>query len=321
MTCFFLPRTLPGGSHNRFFIQRLKDKCGNKSNASSEVEFAGTLALRVGDEGRGIREILSHAHLTRLDFAVGSAGLMRQALTLALAHTTTRRGFALPLSQQPMMANVLADMAIEVEAATLLALRVAKATDHLETSAEQRAFARIATPVAKYFNCSRAPAIAFEALQCHGGNGFVEENPIARLYREAPLNSVWEGTANRMCMDVRRSMLKDRTTLDAVADALAAVQGADARFDRFVAHTRHVAERACDDEFLARAATEMLARALQGVELIRYSTPAVAEAFISTRLGGTDGAWGSMFGSLGTTGTSISKSTAHRIVERAQVAV
>ena len=321
VTCFFLPRTLPDGSHNRFFIQRLKDKCGNKSNASSEVEFAGTLALRVGDEGRGIREILSHAHLTRLDFAVGSAGLMRQALTLALAHTTTRRGFALPLSQQPMMANVLADMAIEVEAATLLALRVAKATDHLETSAEQRAFARIATPVAKYFNCSRAPAIAFEALQCHGGNGFVEENPIARLYREAPLNSVWEGTANMMCMDVRRSMLKDRTTLDAVTAELATVHGADARFDRFVAHTRHVAERACDDEFLARAATEMLARALQGVELIQHSTPAVAEAFIATRLGGTDGAWGSMFGTIGSIGTSFSKSTADRIVERAQVAV
>jgi len=317
VTCFFLPRTLPDGSWNRFFIQRLKDKCGNKSNASSEVEYAGTLALRVGEEGRGIREILSHAHLTRLDFAVGSAGLMRQALTLALAHTSTRRGFDRPLCEQPMMTNVLADMAIEVEAATLLALRVAKATDQMGSSAQQRAFARVATPVAKYFNCSRAPAIAYEALQCHGGNGFIEENPMARLYREAPLNSVWEGTANMMCMDVRRSILKDRATLDAVKAELAAVQGADARFDHFVAQAHRLAERACDEEFLARAATEALARAIQGAELIRHSTPEVADAFIATRLAAMGWAAGSMSGTLA---ASISKSTADRIVERAKVA-
>ena len=316
VTCFFLPRTLPDGSWNRFFVQRLKDKCGNKSNASSEIEYAGTQAIRVGEEGRGIREILSHAHLTRLDFAVGSAGLMRQALTLALAHTSTRRGFARPLSEQPMMANVLADMAIEVEAATLLALRVAKATDHLASNPQEQAFARIATPVAKYFNCSRAPAIANEALQCHGGNGFVEENPIARLYREAPLNSVWEGTANMMCMDVRRSIRKDRSTLDVVKAELATVRGADGRFDRFVDHALRLAEQACAEEFLARAATEMLARALQGAELIRHSAPEVAEAFIATRLSGNDGAAGSMFGTMA---TSVSKATAHRIVERASV--
>ena len=317
VTCFFLPRTLPDGSFNRFFIQRLKDKCGNKSNASSEVEYAGTLALRVGDEGHGIREILSHAHLTRLDFALGSAGLMRQALTLALAHTSTRLGFALPLCEQPMMANVLADLAIEVEAAALLALRVAKASDHLDSNPQQRAFARIATPVAKYFNCSRAPAIAYEALQCHGGNGFVEENPIARLYREAPLNSVWEGTANMMCMDVRRSIVKDRATLDAVKAELAELQGADARFDRFAAQAVRLAERACDEEFVARAATEALARAIQGAELIRHSTPEVADAFIATRLGGAEGGSGSMFGTLA---MAVTKATAHRIVERAQVA-
>ena len=312
VTCFFLPRTLPDGSYNPFFIQRLKDKCGNKSNASSEVEYAGTLAMRVGEEGHGIREILSHAHLTRLDFAVGSAGLMRQALTLALAHTSTRHGFALPLCEQPMMANVLADMAIEVEAATLLALRVAKATDHLETSAQERAFARIATPVAKYFNCSRAPAIAYESLQCHGGNGFVEENPMARIYREAPLNSVWEGTANMMCMDVRRAVLKDPSTLEAVMAELAPVRGADARFDRFVVSARAMAEEACKEEFLARAATEMLARAIQGAELLKHSTQEVADAFIAARLGGSPG---SMFGTMG----FISKMNADRIVARARV--
>ena len=316
VTCFFLPRTLPDGSYNRFFIQRLKDKCGNKSNASSEIEYAGTLALRVGEEGRGIREILSHAHLTRLDFAVGSAGLMRQSLTLALTHASTRRGFARPLAEQPMMANVLADMAIEVEAATLLALRVARATDHLETSAAERAFARVATPVAKYFNCSRAPAIAYEALQCHGGNGFVEENPIARIYREAPLNSVWEGTANMMCMDVRRAILKDRATLDAVMADIADLRGADAGFDRFVTRALALVDAACGEEFLARAATEALARAIQGAELIRHSTQEVADAFIATRLGGAQHDPGAMFGTMG---MAISKSAADRIVERAQV--
>ncbi|HVE49843.1 MAG TPA: acyl-CoA dehydrogenase family protein [Casimicrobiaceae bacterium] len=314
VTCFFLPRTLPDGSYNRFFIQRLKDKCGNRSNASSEVEYAGTLALRVGEEGHGIREILSHAHWTRLDFAVGSAGLMRQALTLALSHASARRGFARPLAEQPMMANVLADLAIEVEAATLLALRAAKATDHLETSEQERRFSRIATPAAKYFNCSRAPAIAYEALQCHGGNGFIEENPIARLYREAPLNSVWEGTANMMCMDVRRAIVKDRFALDAVLAEIGEVRGADARFDRFVTHTHRLLDQACNDEFLTRAATESLARAISGAELIKHSTKEVAETFISTRLDGN--AWGSMFGTLG---MSIDKATADRIVERARV--
>jgi putative acyl-CoA dehydrogenase len=217
VTCFFLPRTLPDGSFNRFFVQRLKDKAGNKSNASSEVEYAGTLAIRVGEEGHGIREILTHSHLTRLDFAVGSAGLMRQALTLALRHTTTRKAFGTPIAERPMMANVLADMAVEVEAATLMALRVARATDRMKTDASTRGCspASLRRP-RSIFNCSRAPAIANEALQCHGGNGFIEENPMARVYREAPLNSVWEGTANMMCMDVRRAMLRDPRTIDAL---------------------------------------------------------------------------------------------------------
>jgi len=194
---------------------------------------------------------------------------------------------------------------------------VAKATDHLASSAQERAFARIATPVAKYFNCSRAPAIACEALQCHGGNGFVEENPIARIYREAPLNSVWEGTANMMCMDVRRSIRRDRATLDAVTAELAAVRGADARFDRFAAHAHRLAEQAGEDEFVARAATEALARAMQGAELIRHSPPEVAEAFVATRLAGADGVSGAMFGTMA---AAVSKATADRIVERARVA-
>lgn len=316
VTCFFVPRTLPDGNYNRFFVQRLKDKCGNRSNASSEVEYAGTLAIRVGEEGRGIREILSHSHLTRLDFAVGSAGLMRQALTLALQHTFTRHGFKAPLAKQPMMANVLADMAIEVEAATLFALRVARATDHLDTDPQERALARLATPAAKYFNCSRAPGIANEALQCHGGNGFIEENPMARIYREAPLNSVWEGTANMMCMDVRRAMLRDRSTIDALDAELRTVAGADARFDAFAGHTLKLATAACEDEFLARPATEAIARCLQTVELIRHAPAEVVGLFIGTRLAGAGTSWGSMFGTLA---GAIDKAGADRIVERARV--
>ena len=317
VTCFFLPRTLPDGSFNRFFIQRLKDKCGNKSNASSEIEYAGTLAIRVGPECGGLREILSHAHLTRLDFAVGSAGLMRQSLTLALNHAGTRRGFGRTLAEQPMMANVLADMAIEVEAATLLALRVAKATDHIAGSAQEKAFARVATPMAKFFNCSRAPAIAYEALQCHGGNGFIEENPMARIYREAPLNSVWEGTANMMCMDVRRSLLREPMTRDAFMAEVNAVKGMDRRFDGYLQALPALIQAAMDDEFLARPACEAMARAVQGVELLRHSSTDVVDAFIGTRLNAQAASWGSTMGSMG---SSVSRTQASRIVDRAHVA-
>jgi putative acyl-CoA dehydrogenase len=316
VTCFFLPRTLPDGSFNPFFIQRLKDKAGNRSNASSEIEYRGSLAIRVGDEGGGIREILSHAHLTRLDFAIGSAGLMRQALTLALNHAGTRHGFGMPLARLPMMANVLADMAIEVEAATLLALRVAKATDHLGADPHETAFARVATPVAKFFNCSRAPAIAYEALQCHGGNGFIEENPMARVYREAPLNSVWEGTANMMCMDVRRALRKDARCREALATELASVRGASGAFDAFIARTDALVDAMLDDEYLARPASEALARAIQGVELIRHAPSDVVEAFLATRLASAPGVAGTLFGTMG---PAVSKARADAIVERAHV--
>ena len=316
VTCFFLPRTLPDGSYNRFFIQRLKDKAGNKSNASSEVEFSGTLAIRVGAEGGGIREIISHSHLTRLDFAVGSAGLMRQALTLALNHTGTRNGFGMPLAKLPMMTNVLADMAIEVEAATLMALRVAKATDQMGTDAQQDAFARVATPIAKFFNCSRAPAIANEALQCHGGNGFIEENPMARIYREAPLNSVWEGTANMMCMDVRRALRKNPGCRAALMAEFREVRGACRQFDRFVDSLGPLLDGLLADEYVARAASEALARAIQGAELIRHSTGDVIDAFTATRLGTPAGSWGTMFGTMGAV---VSKAKADAIVDRARV--
>ncbi|WP_422086233.1 acyl-CoA dehydrogenase family protein [Variovorax sp.] len=317
VTCFFLPRTLPDGSYNRFFVQRLKDKCGNKSNASSEVEYAGTLAIRVGAEGKGIREILSHAHLTRLDFAVGSAGLMRQCLTLALRHTTTRGAFGSSIADRPMMVNVLADMAVEVEAATLMALRVAKATDLMNASEHEKLLARIATPAAKFFNCSRAPSIAFEALQCHGGNGFIEEGPMARVYRESPLNSVWEGTANMMCMDVRRAMSKDPRTIDALFGELKPLAGQDGRFDALVSHAERLVRAAIDDEFLARPMTEAVARALQGAELLRHGSQEVVDAFMGTRSPGASGAWGSHYGTLGGT---VTQAAARKIVHRSTVA-
>lgn len=316
VTCFFLPRTLPDGSFNRFFVQRLKDKAGNTSNASSEVEFAGTLAIRVGEEGRGLREILSHAHLTRLDFAIGSAGLMRQCLTLALQHTTTRHAFGTTIAEQPMMSNVLADMAVEVEAATLMALRVARATDDLDSDEHQRLLARVATPAAKFFNCSRAPSIANEALQCHGGNGFIEENPMARLYREAPLNSVWEGTANMMCMDVRRAMAKEPDTVAALFEEVRPLAGQDKRFDGLVRHTEDLVRAAQEDEFLARPMTEAVARLLQGAELLRHSVPEVIDVFLATRAASTPGSWGSHYGTLA---GEIRSATTKAITERAHV--
>ena len=316
VTCFFLPRTLPDGSYNRFFVQRLKDKAGNKSNASSEVEYAGTLAIRVGEEGRGIREILSHAHLTRLDFAVGSAGLMRQSLTLALQHTMTRSAFGTSIAERPMMTNVLADMAVEVEAATLMSLRVAKATDLMEASEQEKLLARVATPAAKFFNCSRAPSIAYEALQCHGGNGFIEEGPMARVFRESPLNSVWEGTANMMCMDVRRAMIKDARTIEALFAELKPLTGQDARFDALVQHTERLVRQAVDEEFLARPMTEAVARVLQGAELLRYSTSEVVDVFLSTRSPNVLGAWGAHYGTLAMT---VTQAAAQRIMRRTSV--
>lgn len=241
---------------------------------------------------------------------------MRQALTLALRHTTTRTAFGSSIADRPMMTNVLADMAVEVEAATLMALRVAKATDLMEQSEQERLLARVATPAAKYFNCSRAPSIANEALQCHGGNGFIEENPMARLYREAPLNSVWEGTANMMCMDVRRAMTRDPRTIDAIVQELAPLAGQDPRLDGLVRHTEHLMRAAIDDEFLARPMTEALARAIQAAELARHSTKEVLDIFLDTRCPGVPGAWGSHYGTLA---GAVTQDAARRVMRRAMV--
>lgn len=214
------------------------------------------------------------------------------------------------------MTSVLADMAVEVEAATLFALRVAKATDHLESNEHERLLARMATPAAKYFNCSRAPSIAYEALQCHGGNGFIEENPMARLYREAPLNSVWEGTANMMCMDVRRAMLKDPRTIEALFAEVRPLAGQDSRFDAMVQHTQRLVNEAVKDEFFARPMAESVARLLQSAELLQHSSQEVVDLFLGSRAPGASGAWGSHYGTLS---AGVDHATAQKIVRRAMV--
>ena len=295
VSCFFVPGFLPDGSRNAIRIQRLKDKCGNRSNASSEIEYHDALAWLVGEEGHGIREILSHAHLTRLDFAVGSAGLMRQTLTLALNHAQSRRGFGLSLADQPMMANILADLAIDSEASTLMAFRVARAVDAMESSEQERHLARVATPLAKFWNCKRAPAFVAEALECHGGNGFIEENPMARLYREAPLNAIWEGTSNMMCMDVLRSLRRDRATSDAFMTEVMRAKGADRHLDRWLDKLSSEIARPRNDDGHARRLCNSMAYALQASELQGNASQDVFETFCRSRL---QGDWGYVFGTL-----------------------
>ncbi|MFC3226224.1 acyl-CoA dehydrogenase family protein [Marinibaculum pumilum] len=286
ISCFLVARVLPDGSLNRVFLQRLKDKCGNRSNASSEVEFEGTRAMLVGEEGRGIAEILSHAHLTRLDFAIGSAGLMRQALTLALNHAGSRNGFGQVMSELPMQANVLADLALESEAATLAALRVARATDAMETDDGERLFARTATPVMKFWNCQRAAAFVYEAVQVHGGNGFIMENPVARLYREAPLNSIWEGTSNMMCMDVLRALRREEGALEAFMAEVSAPGTADEAHGRFLDELNDDLGARANDEGNARSIVTRMALALQAAEMLRHSPETVAGRYIDSRLCG-----------------------------------
>ncbi|WP_368426355.1 acyl-CoA dehydrogenase family protein [Tistlia sp.] len=295
VSCFFVPGFLPDGARNRIRLQRLKDKCGNRSNASSEVEYHEALAWLVGEEGQGIREILSHSHLTRLDFAVASAGLMRQALTLALDHTQSRRGFGLALADQPMMTNILADLAIDSEASTLLAFRVARATDGIETDEKERHFARLTTPLAKFWNCRRAAAFVVEALECHGGNGFIEENPMARLYREAPLNAIWEGTSNMMAMDVLRTLRKQPEAGEAVMDELEGARGADPAYDRWLGRLGDELARSRNDDGHGRRLTGLLATALQASALHADGHADSFQAFCRSRLAGD---WGQVYGTL-----------------------
>jgi putative acyl-CoA dehydrogenase len=288
LTCFLLPRWRPDGTKNALRLMRLKDKLGDWSNASSEVEFENAWARRVGEEGRGIATILEMVMLTRLDCMLGSAGLMRMALAQAMHHARHRMAFGRLLVEQPLMRNVLADLALESEAATAFALRVAGAVDRAAKDPHEAAFARIATAVGKYWICKRAPAFANEAQECLGGNGYVEESLLPRLYRQAPLNSIWEGSGNVQCLDVLRALAKEPGTREALLVELHAASGIDATFDAAL-ESGEAALSARTDEAAARGFVERLALLLQGAILLRAGNP-LARDWCASRLGEGRGA-------------------------------
>ncbi|MBT2398853.1 acyl-CoA dehydrogenase family protein [Streptomyces sp. ISL-100] len=293
LSCFLVPRVLADGTRNVFRIQRLKDKLGNKSNASSEVEFDGTWARLVGEEGRGVRTIIEMVAATRLDCVVGSAALMRQAVAQATHHAAYRSAFGSKLIDKPLMRNVLADLALESEAATTLAMRLAAAYD--SDTEQDRAFLRLAVPAAKYWVTKRCTPVAAEALECLGGNGYVEESGMPRLLRESPLNSIWEGSGNVQALDVLRALQREPQALNAFLTEIGQARGADHRLDGAI---KNLLTELADLEGMegrARRVVERMALVLQGSLLVRWAPPEVADAFCASRLGGD---WGSAFGTL-----------------------
>ncbi len=295
LTCFLVPRWRPDGSRNPLHLQRLKDKCGNRSNASAEIEFDETWAQRVGEPGRGIRTILEMVQQTRLDAATAPVGMMRQALVRAWHHCRGRHAFGAALVDQPLMQQVLADLAVEVEASTALVMRVAESMDRAHADEQERLLARIATAVTKYWTNKRAPVAIYEAMECLGGNGYVETSILPRLYREAPVNSIWEGSGNVICLDVLRAMEREPETVPALLREAERGRGADARLDAALDRLRGAVTDGADAQLRARSLTELMALTLQGSLLVRHGAPAVAEAFCATRLGGEGGA---TFGTL-----------------------
>ncbi|MEO8656709.1 MAG: acyl-CoA dehydrogenase family protein, partial [Ramlibacter sp.] len=295
LSCFFMPRVLADGSLNAINIQRLKDKLGNKANASSEVEFQGATAWLVGEPGRGVAQILEMGTMTRMDCALGTSGLMRQGLSLALDHTAQREAFGKRLIEQPSMRNVLADLALESEASTALALRVARAFDQ-QGDEQEREIARLLTPIAKFWICKRGSHFGQEAMECLGGNGYVEDNgegTMARIYREMPVNSIWEGAGNIMALDLLRALRKADAAA-ALARELAPARGAHAALDRLTAALpQRVDQMATEVE--ARRLAQDVALAVQAALLHQTAPDAVFSAFCDSRLGGN---WGQVFGTL-----------------------
>ncbi|MFI0463347.1 acyl-CoA dehydrogenase family protein [Saccharopolyspora sp. 5N102] len=278
LSCFLVPRVLPDGTRNEIRLQRLKDKLGNKSNASAEIEYAGALGHLIGEEGRGVRCIIEMVSMTRLDCVLGSAANVRIALSEAAHHVRHRSAFGHRLADQPLMQNVVADLALESEAATTLAMRLAAAVEQGEND-----LLRLALPAAKYYVCKRAPAVVAEALECLGGNGYVEESGMPRLYREAPLSSIWEGSGNVTALDLLRALEKQPSTLDAVLAELEAASGGHADYDAALRTLR--GELAAPAPERARGLAELLSLTLQASLLLRYAPSHVAEAFAATRLG------------------------------------
>jgi putative acyl-CoA dehydrogenase len=294
LSCFLLPRILPDGSRNRFHIQRLKDKLGNRSNASSEVEFMGAWTRMVGEEGRGVPTIIEMVNHTRLDCVLGSTAGMRAGVAHATHQTAHRSAFGKLLIDQPLMRNVLADLCVESEAATITAMRLARAYD-TEADEQEILFKRLATAVSKYWICKRAPVHAVESLECFGGNGYVEESGMPRLLRESPLNSIWEGSGNVICLDVLRAIARSPQSLDAFFAEIVEAGSSEPRLDRFVSDLKDELSDFDDIEARARQVVEKMALALQGSLVVRYADPAVADAFCASRL---DGRWGRAFGTL-----------------------
>lgn len=283
LSCFLMPRWRPDGTKNPWQIQRLKNKMGNVANASSEAELRGALGWMIGEEGRGVPTIIEMVAMTRFDCMIGSAAGMRQASAQALHHCRHRAAFGTPLNQQPLMQNVLADLALESEAAMAMTLRLARALDNQDSEQEQL-FTRLATPVGKYWICKRTPNHAYESMECIGGSGVMEDCIMPRLLRESPVNAIWEGSGNVQCLDTLRALQKSPDSLDAYFREVAEARGADRRFDRFLDTLQQDFTRGEDVQFRARNLVDRLALALQGSLLIRHSPNAMADAFCAGRL-------------------------------------
>ncbi|HYO18475.1 MAG TPA: acyl-CoA dehydrogenase family protein [Dermatophilaceae bacterium] len=310
-TCFLVPRVLEDGTRNAFALQRLKDKLGNRSNASAEIELDGTWGVRLGEEGRGIRTILDMVAATRLDCVLGSSATMRQALVRAIHHTRHRQAFGSRLVDQPLMRTVLMDLALESEAATTLGLRLAATVDDGDT-----AFSRLAVAVGKYWVCKRTAPMVAEALECLGGNGLIEENGLARLYREAPVNSIWEGSGNVVALDVLRALTREPDAVAAFTAELDLARGADPRLDTAItaAESAMQAAAASSDPSTAqsgaRVLVEQLATTLQACLLTRFAPAYLSEAFVASRLGEAHGH------TFGTLPSDLVGASADRVIER-----
>jgi putative acyl-CoA dehydrogenase len=298
LSCFLVPRILPDGTRNAFFLQRLKDKLGNKSNASSEVEYEDAVGWLVGEEGRGVRTIIEMVNMTRLDCALMAAGGMRIGTAHAVHHATHRSAFGKRLLDQPAMVNVLADLAVDSEAATTVVLRLAGAVDRAARGDRaEAAFRRVGLSVTKYWLCKRWSTHAAESLECLGGNGYVEDSGLPRLYREAPLVSIWEGSGNVAALDTLRAMVKEPHAVEAFFTELDRAAGTDSRYDDALALLRKEFSDADQLEYRARHVVERMAMLLQGALLLQHGNPAVADAFVASRLARD---WGVAYGTLPT---------------------
>jgi putative acyl-CoA dehydrogenase len=309
LSCFFVPRYLPDGSRNKILVQRLKDKLGNRSNASSEVEFQGAHGWLLGGLGRGVASIMEMGHHTRLDCVLGSASIMRAALCHALHHARQRRAFGRVLAEQPLMQNVLADLALESEAATAFAMRLASCYDRVNDPAEAL-LARLLTPAGKYWLCKRGPTFGAEAMEVMGGNGYVEDGPLARLYREFPVNSIWEGSGNVMCLDLLRALARQPETRAALAKELAAAWGMAPALDAYAGQLLADLEQPLE-EFGARQLAQRIVLAVQAGLLLRHAPAFVAQAFVASRIAQPVGA---TFGCLPDV---VTKGAAAEILQRA----